>query len=236
MKSIAALPVLIAFLVGALPAHAWTWPVAGPVLQPFQLGSDPYAPGQHRGIDVGAPPGRPSSRTAGGARLVRRHGAAKRPGRSRSQRPGGFAVTLVHLGAIAVARGGTVQEGAPVGAIGPSGDPEHAEGYVHLGVRVAADPHGYVDPLTLLPALPATGEPAGGSGSEEPTAPRPSRSRCPIRPGRRSAGGAADGESEPEAPAEPEAPGRTRGGDTRPGAERSSLRRARSTGESCVGG
>jgi hypothetical protein len=34
-------------------AHAWTWPVDGPVLRPFAFGSDPYAGGQHRGIDVG---------------------------------------------------------------------------------------------------------------------------------------------------------------------------------------
>ena len=34
-------------------AQAWTWPIDGPVLRPFVFGSDPYAGGQHRGIDVG---------------------------------------------------------------------------------------------------------------------------------------------------------------------------------------
>ena len=53
------LPVVIAFLVGAVPALAWTWPVDGPVLQQFTFGDDPYAGGQHRGIDVGASPGTP---------------------------------------------------------------------------------------------------------------------------------------------------------------------------------
>ena len=48
------LPVVFAFLVGAAPASAWTWPVEGPVMQPFSFGGDPYAGGQHRGIDVGA--------------------------------------------------------------------------------------------------------------------------------------------------------------------------------------
>ena len=48
-------------------------------------------------------------------------------------------------------------EGAVVGTIGPSGTPEHEAPYVHLGVRVASDPNGYVDPLALLPprAAPA---------------------------------------------------------------------------------
>ena len=38
-------------------AAAWTWPVKGPVLQKFTMGADPYAAGQHRGIDIGAPAG-----------------------------------------------------------------------------------------------------------------------------------------------------------------------------------
>ena len=33
---------------------AWSWPATGAVLRPFVFGSDPYAGGQHRGIDVGA--------------------------------------------------------------------------------------------------------------------------------------------------------------------------------------
>ncbi len=53
------LPVLLATLVCVSPAHAWTWPQDGPVLQPFVLGGDPYAAGQHRGIDVAGPPGAP---------------------------------------------------------------------------------------------------------------------------------------------------------------------------------
>src|ERR671931_386280 len=38
-------------------AGAWTWPPDGPVLQPFVFDpAHPYAAGQHRGIDIGAPP------------------------------------------------------------------------------------------------------------------------------------------------------------------------------------
>ena len=47
----------------ALPvsdARAWTWPVDGPVLRPFLFdNSHPYAGGQHRGVDLGAPSGSP---------------------------------------------------------------------------------------------------------------------------------------------------------------------------------
>ena len=38
-------------------AHAWTWPAAGPVLQPFRFDPErPFGGGQHRGIDVGGAP------------------------------------------------------------------------------------------------------------------------------------------------------------------------------------
>ena len=48
---------LLVFLVLVPDASAWAWPVDGPVLRPFVDGSDPYAGGQHRGIDIGAPTG-----------------------------------------------------------------------------------------------------------------------------------------------------------------------------------
>src|SRR6476661_2119093 len=38
-------------------AAGWTWPVRGPVITPYRNGDDPYAAGQHRGIDVEAPVG-----------------------------------------------------------------------------------------------------------------------------------------------------------------------------------
>ena len=46
-------------LLLAPAASAWTWPAAGAVLRPFSLGSDPYAGGQHRGIDLGGAAGEP---------------------------------------------------------------------------------------------------------------------------------------------------------------------------------
>src|SRR5438094_2814303 len=36
------------------PPADWVWPVVGRVITPFRNGGDPYAGGQHRGIDIGA--------------------------------------------------------------------------------------------------------------------------------------------------------------------------------------
>ena len=49
--------VFLAAFVFVPSAGAWRWPVDGPVLQKFVFGDDPYAAGQHRGIDIGAPSG-----------------------------------------------------------------------------------------------------------------------------------------------------------------------------------
>jgi hypothetical protein len=171
-RVLALLPVLLALQVGVSPALAWTWPVDGPVLQPFAFDPDsPYAGGQHRGIDVGAPTGTPVLAPAAGT--VSFAGAVPGGGLTLAIRtPDGYSVTLVHLGALGAARGATVEEGEAVGSVGPSGEPEHSEPYVHLGIRIAADPQGYVDPLSLLPAragAPPTNVPA--TLDEAPTSP-----------------------------------------------------------------
>jgi Peptidase family M23 len=150
-RLVALLPVLIALQAGVPPALAWTWPVDGPVLRPFVLGDDPYAAGQHRGIDVGAMAGALVRAPAAGAVTF----AGTVPGSGRTvtiQTSDGYSVTLVHLGSSVVGRGAAVAEGATVGTVGPSGEPELAEPYVHLGVRRTSDEHGYVDPLAFLPA------------------------------------------------------------------------------------
>src|SRR6266436_6269692 len=70
-------------------AAAWTWPVKGPVLQKFTMGADPYAAGQHRGIDIAAPASgkvRWAATVAVSSNCVRIHAAD------------GYSVTLVHLG------------------------------------------------------------------------------------------------------------------------------------------
>jgi hypothetical protein len=144
------LPVLLAFQVGVQPALAWTWPVDGPVLRPFSLGDDPYAGGQHRGIDVAGPLGAPVRAPAGGTVSF----AGTVPGGGRTvtiQTTDGYSVTLLHLGAVEAVRSQAVGEGERIGTVGWSGELEHDQPYVHLGVRVTADSNGYVDPLTLLP-------------------------------------------------------------------------------------
>ncbi|HET6683885.1 MAG TPA: peptidoglycan DD-metalloendopeptidase family protein [Gaiella sp.] len=131
-------------------AAAWSWPADGTVLRPFSLGADAYAAGQHRGIDVAGPEGSAVRAPAGG--VVTFAGSLPTYGRGVTIQTGdGYAVTLVHLGEIGVAKGDTVSEGAVVGTMGSSGTPEHAVPSVHLGVRLEADEEGYVDPLGLLP-------------------------------------------------------------------------------------
>jgi peptidase M23-like protein len=148
------LPVLLAFQVGVQPALAWTWPVDGPVLRHFKLGDDPYAGAQHRGIDIGAPLGTSVRAPAGGT--ISFAGTVPTSGKSVTiQTPQGYSVTLVQLGTIGVTRGAAVAEGAVVGTIGPSGEPETAAPHVHLGVRLTSDPNGYLDPLRFLPPRPA---------------------------------------------------------------------------------
>ena len=100
----------------------------------------------------------------------------------------GWSVTLVHLGSIGVPVGTQVGEGDVVGTIGPSGEPEGTEPYVHLGIRLTADPNGYVDPLTLLPPRQAPEQvpPVQQTSQVQPPAPpvaAPAR-RCRHAPPR----------------------------------------------------
>jgi Peptidase family M23 len=167
MKALVALlPVLIAFQAGAPPALAWTWPAEGPVLRPFVLGDDPYAGGQHRGIDVAGKEGAPARSPAAG--VVSFAGTVPGGGRAVTvQTADGYSVTLVHLGSIAVDRDAVLPEGARVGTIGPSGEREHPVPYVHLGIRVTSDATGYLDPLSFLPTREAP-SPAGPAPPAEP--------------------------------------------------------------------
>ena len=150
IRLLALLPVLIAFQAGVPPALAWTWPADGPVLRAFSFEGDPYAAGHHRGIDVAAEAGAPVRAPAAG--VVSFAGTVPGGGRTVTlQTADGYSVTLVHLGMIRVAREAILSEGAPVGTIGPTGDAEHAEPYVHLGIRLTSDAQGYLDPLSFLP-------------------------------------------------------------------------------------
>ena len=152
MRRILSVLVLLAALAVAPAAHAWIWPAAGPVLRPFSLGPDSYAGGQHRGVDIAAELGSPVLAPAAGT--VSFVGSIPGSGRAVTiQTLDGYAVTLLQLGSTSIRRGSVVTAGAIVGVVGASADGVTSAPHVHLGVRVAADPNGYVDPLGLLPAL-----------------------------------------------------------------------------------
>ncbi len=180
----ALLPALLAALSLAPSAGAWTWPAGGPVLQPFVFDpAHPYAAGQHRGIDVGAAAGSPVLAPASGT--VTFAGSVPSSGRSVTiETDDGYSVTLTHLGSITVSRDAAVVEGAPVASIGPSGDAELAQPYVHLGVRLSAQEQGYLDPLSLLPARPVAPPPdpasAPAPGPAPVSAPTPGAATVPA--------------------------------------------------------
>ncbi|HEY4237699.1 MAG TPA: M23 family metallopeptidase [Gaiellaceae bacterium] len=146
---------LLVFLVWTPAAYAWSWPVQGPILQPFSYDeAHPYTAGQHRGVDIGAD-AVGEGVVAPAAGTVSFAGTVPTNGKTVTiETADGYSVTLTHLGSLAVPRGATVAEQDPVGTIGPSGTPEVDEPYVHLGIRVTTDPNGYVDPLDLLPPAP----------------------------------------------------------------------------------
>src|SRR5947207_13869748 len=145
--------VLIAMLATAPAAQAWSWPADGPVLAPFSFDpANPYAAGQHRGLDIGgaasAPVRAPASGTVSFAGTV--------PGSGKSmtiETADGWSVTLTHLGQLGVKKDAVVAEGDPVGALADGSGADAP--YVQLGVRRTSDPQGYVDPLGLLPTQPS---------------------------------------------------------------------------------
>jgi hypothetical protein len=155
---------VLLLLLFVLAASGWTWPVQGPVLQTFSFDqAHPYGAGQHRGIAIGAGDGAPVLAPASG--VVTFAGTVPTNGKTLTiQTPSGLAVSLTHLGSIDVARNASVDEGATVGTVGPSGTPEFDVPYVHLGIRDAANDQGYLDPLAFLPVLaPPTAAPAPAS-------------------------------------------------------------------------
>ena len=67
MRRRIALGLAASALVVVPSAAGWSWPVVGQVVQTFNFDrSNPYAAGQHRGIDIAAPPGTTIVAPAGG--------------------------------------------------------------------------------------------------------------------------------------------------------------------------
>ena len=127
------------------------------------------------GIDVADPSGADIVAPAGGT--VTFAGSVPGGGKTVSIRTDdGYSVTLVHLGSIGVLKGAVISEGSSVGGVGPSGTPEFDQPYVHLGIRVASDPQGYVDPLGFLPPRPAV------APKPAPPASAPAAEPAPVSP------------------------------------------------------
>ena len=161
---------LLALLLPA-EARAWTWPVSGEVVTRYRNGPDPYAGGQHRGIDIAAPAG--AAVVAGRAGTVVFAGSLGGAGLTVSVRTsdGRFDTSYLHLGSTAVARGAAVSEGDPIGTVGTSGRMTVGEPHLHFGVRTAGTRHDYHDPLALLPPRAAR-EPRAPRAVPRPAGPR----------------------------------------------------------------
>lgn len=148
----------------------WRWPLHGPLVGRFRVTPRaPYARGQHRGVDVAAPPG--TLVRAACAGRVTFTGSLPRFGRAVSMRCGALIATYLRLARVKVSRGAIVAPGQPLGTLG-------AAGVLRLGARRADNRHAYVDPVTLLrdpdPRLPVLGP---APRSRRPRAVWPARPR-----------------------------------------------------------
>jgi murein DD-endopeptidase MepM/ murein hydrolase activator NlpD len=180
-----ALSILVVLLV-APAAHAGSWrrPVDGPLLRAFTVARDPYARGQHRGVDLAAARGSPVRSVCEGR--VSFAGRVPRGGLTVSVRCGALVATYQQLGLIGVRARERVAKGTRLGSVGPSSDPRERRAHLHLGAREAATGR-YLDPLTLLAAGPP-GSPLVPPGARPapraaPLGPAPASPRAaPVRP------------------------------------------------------
>jgi Peptidase family M23 len=169
---------LLIAVVLALPstasARTWRWPAEGQVVQHFAYEQrDPFAKGQHRGIEIAAARGtRVRAACAGDVRFA---GTVPRHGRTVSVTCGPFVATYLHLSSMAVRRGQRLAPGQHLG---------NATARLHFGIRRRADRFAYVDPLSLLPADPLGPAPpplaAGPRRRVRPTAPPSMPARIPA--------------------------------------------------------
>jgi hypothetical protein len=165
-----ALLAVTAFLALAPAARAaWVWPVSGDVITEYRNGTDPYATGQHRGIDISAPVGTPVVAAAGGE--VRFAGTAGSSGLTIGIRTGdGYDTSYLHLSSLTVRAGAYVSAGERIGAVGTTGVRSAEAPHLHFGVRDAGTRHDYHDPLAFLPPPPPAPHPPPPAPA---TAPQP---------------------------------------------------------------
>ena len=180
------LAALLASLAFPGSAAGWSWPVSGEVITPYRNGDDPYAGGQHRGIDISAAAGTPVGAAAAGT--VTFAGVAGSSGLTVSVRTadGRFDTSYLHLSSAAVVKGDRVGEGARLGAAGTTGRRSAAAPHLHFGVRDAGQPPRLPRPAHAASARPSGAGARGASwraGAAARTGPRrrPGASGCRAR-------------------------------------------------------
>lgn len=178
MRFVASLAMAFVMLAPA-PAAAgeWTWPVDGELATEYRNGDDPYAAGQHRGIDIAAPAGRQVAAAASGT--VTFAGTVGSAGATVTVRTadGRLDTSYLHLGSIDVREGETVSAGAALGEVGASGRGSIDQPHLHFGVREVDSRHAYRDPLEFLPI------PKAPPSVQPPPPPAPVPVAPPARPG-----------------------------------------------------
>jgi hypothetical protein len=175
---------LLTFLCIPQAARAeWTWPLRGEVITPYRNGDDPYASGQHRGIDIAGESGTPVVAATGGE--VRFAGTAGSSGLTVSVRTadGRFDTSYLHLSSTAVREGDRIGAGDPIGTVGTTGVRSAAAPHLHFGVRDAGSRHAYHDPLHFLPPPTAPQPPREAPAPQPapvPVAPAPAPLPAPV--------------------------------------------------------
>ena len=182
------LVVAAALLLGptdARGAESWVWPAQGAVITDYRNGDDPYAFGQHRGIDIATAAGAPAVAAVAGT--VRYRGVAGSSGLTVSIRTadGRFDTSYLHLATATVDKGQAVDGGERIGSVGTSGRRSAEVPHLHFGVREAGSRHAYLDPRGFLgpPPAPRPTEPRGAPAPVEapvPVAPVPSPVTVPL--------------------------------------------------------
>jgi hypothetical protein len=155
--------------------------VSGEVITPYRNGTDPYASGQHRGIDIAASAGTPVRAAAPGDVLFA--GTAGSSGLTISIRTtDGYDTSYLHLSSLVVRVGARVGAGDRIGAVGTTGRRSATQPHLHFGARDAGTRHGYHDPLAFLP--PAAGTPrspgAPPAAAPEPAPAPPAAAPAPV--------------------------------------------------------
>jgi hypothetical protein len=180
---------LLAFFVLAPPAWAaWVWPLRGEVITSYSNGDDPYASGQHRGIDIAGETGQPVVAATGGS--VRFAGTAGSSGVTVSIRTlDGFDTSYLHLSSASVREGQSVEAGEQIGAVGTSGTRSVERPHLHFGVREAGSRHAYRNPLAFLPAAPPLENPRAAPAPQPlpgPLTPAPAPAPVAVPNGRQA--------------------------------------------------